>query len=38
MKESNDEESYNCDREWRRLILYIVKEITTMENDDAILE
>ena len=26
MKESNDEESYNCDREWWRLILYIEGE------------
>ena len=37
MIESNDEESYNCDREWWRLILYIVNEITTMGNDDVIL-
>jgi len=37
MIESNDGESHNCDREWWRLILYIVKEITTMGNDDVIL-
>ena len=37
MIESIDEESYNCDREWWRLILYICKEITKMGNDEVIL-
>jgi hypothetical protein len=38
MIESNDEESYNCDRDWWRLILYIVKKITMMGNDFVIIE
>jgi len=37
MIESNDEEYYNYDREWWRVIVYVCKEITTTGNDEFIL-